>query len=182
MRYTFPLDGDYVFQAKLYRTNLNIVRGLEYPHQVEVAIDGKRVLSGDHRRAGRSRVAVRRADRHERRRGRPAARPRSRHRRSTRCVGGVRGRPAGGRADPAAAVSAQLDRQLRLGGAPAHPDVHDHRALQRHRFRRHAEPAKDFHVPAEECSGRSRLCASGFSRRWSAAPTVRLSTPSTCSG
>ncbi len=43
VRYTFPLDGDYVFQAKLYRTNLNIVRGLEYPHQVEVAIDGARV-------------------------------------------------------------------------------------------------------------------------------------------
>jgi hypothetical protein len=43
VRYTFPLDGDYVFQAKLYRTNLNIVRGLEYAHQVEVAIDGKRV-------------------------------------------------------------------------------------------------------------------------------------------
>jgi hypothetical protein len=43
VRYTFPLDGDYVFQAKLYRTNLNIVRGLEYPHDVEVAIDGKRV-------------------------------------------------------------------------------------------------------------------------------------------
>jgi hypothetical protein len=43
VRYTFPLDGDYVFQAKLYRTNLNIVRGLEYAHDVEVAIDGRRV-------------------------------------------------------------------------------------------------------------------------------------------
>ena len=43
VRYTFPLDADYVFQVKLYRTNLDIVRGLEYPHDVEVAIDGKRV-------------------------------------------------------------------------------------------------------------------------------------------
>jgi hypothetical protein len=43
VRYTFPLDADYVFQAKLFRTNLNIVRGLEYPHDVEVAIDGRRV-------------------------------------------------------------------------------------------------------------------------------------------
>jgi mono/diheme cytochrome c family protein len=42
-RYTFPLDGDYVFQVKLYRTNLNITRGLEYPHDVEFAVDGKRV-------------------------------------------------------------------------------------------------------------------------------------------
>ena len=44
-RYTFPLDGDYVFQVKLYRTNLNITRGLEYPHQVEFAIDGRRVYA-----------------------------------------------------------------------------------------------------------------------------------------
>src|SRR5689334_7408026 len=43
VRYTFPLDGDYVLQVKLYRTNLNIMRGLEYPHDVEFAIDGKRV-------------------------------------------------------------------------------------------------------------------------------------------
>jgi mono/diheme cytochrome c family protein len=44
-RYTFPLDGDYVFQVKLYRTNLNIMRGLEYPHQVEFAVDGRRVYA-----------------------------------------------------------------------------------------------------------------------------------------
>ncbi len=45
VRYTFPLDGDYVFQVKLYRTNLNITRGLEYAHQVEFAIDGRRVYA-----------------------------------------------------------------------------------------------------------------------------------------
>jgi mono/diheme cytochrome c family protein len=45
VRYTFPLDGDYVFQVKLYRTNLNIMRGLEYPHDVEFAIDGRRVYA-----------------------------------------------------------------------------------------------------------------------------------------
>jgi mono/diheme cytochrome c family protein len=43
VRHTFPLDGDYVFQTRLYRTNLNIVRGLEYPTEFEVAIDGTRV-------------------------------------------------------------------------------------------------------------------------------------------
>ena len=43
VRYTFPLDGDYVFQVKLYRTNLNIMRGLQYPHDVEFAVDGRRV-------------------------------------------------------------------------------------------------------------------------------------------
>jgi Protein of unknown function (DUF1592)/Protein of unknown function (DUF1585)/Protein of unknown function (DUF1587)/Protein of unknown function (DUF1595)/Protein of unknown function (DUF1588)/Planctomycete cytochrome C len=44
VRYNFPLDGEYTFQAKLYRTNLNIMRGLETPHQVEFAIDGQRIL------------------------------------------------------------------------------------------------------------------------------------------
>jgi len=42
-RYNFPLDGEYQFQAKLYRTNLNIMRGLESPHQVELAVDGRRI-------------------------------------------------------------------------------------------------------------------------------------------
>ncbi len=43
VRYNFPLDGQYTFQAKLYRTNLNIMRGLESPHQVEIALDGRRI-------------------------------------------------------------------------------------------------------------------------------------------
>jgi cytochrome c553 len=41
--YNFPLDGEYDLQAKLYRTNLNIMRGLSSPHQVEFAIDGRRI-------------------------------------------------------------------------------------------------------------------------------------------
>ena len=43
VRYNFPLDGEYIFQAKLYRTNLNIMRGLSAEHQVEFAVDGQRV-------------------------------------------------------------------------------------------------------------------------------------------
>jgi cytochrome c5 len=43
VRHNFPLDGDYEFQARLYRTNLNIVRGLEFPHQVEFTVDGQRI-------------------------------------------------------------------------------------------------------------------------------------------
>jgi len=44
IRHNFPLDGEYMFQAKLYRTNLNIMRGLESAHDVEFAVDGERVL------------------------------------------------------------------------------------------------------------------------------------------
>jgi len=43
VRYNFPLDGEYTFQAKLYRTNLNIVRGLQVAHQVEFSVDGQRI-------------------------------------------------------------------------------------------------------------------------------------------
>jgi len=43
VRHVFPLDGEYDFQTKLYRTNLDMVRGLEYPSEFEIAIDGKPV-------------------------------------------------------------------------------------------------------------------------------------------
>ncbi|MCU1340063.1 MAG: hypothetical protein JWO19_5644, partial [Bryobacterales bacterium] len=43
VHYNFPLDGEYVFQAKLYRTNLNIMRGLEFAHEVEFTVGGQRI-------------------------------------------------------------------------------------------------------------------------------------------
>src|SRR5262249_39955901 len=35
-RHTFPVDGEYEFQVRLYRTNLSAIRGLEDSHQVEL--------------------------------------------------------------------------------------------------------------------------------------------------
>jgi len=43
VRHFFPLDGEYDFQTKLYRTNLDMVRGLEYANEFEVSVDGKAV-------------------------------------------------------------------------------------------------------------------------------------------
>jgi len=40
---TLPLDGEYEFQVKLFRTNLGTMRGLEQPHQLEISVDGQRV-------------------------------------------------------------------------------------------------------------------------------------------
>jgi hypothetical protein len=40
---TLPLDGEYVLQTKLFRTNLGAMRGLEYPNQIEITVDGERV-------------------------------------------------------------------------------------------------------------------------------------------
>jgi hypothetical protein len=41
-RVTLPLDGEYLLQTKLYRTNLGAMRGLEYAHQLEITVDGER--------------------------------------------------------------------------------------------------------------------------------------------
>jgi hypothetical protein len=40
---TLPLDGEYVFTVRLFRTNLGVMRGLEYEHEVEYTVDGRRV-------------------------------------------------------------------------------------------------------------------------------------------
>jgi cytochrome c553 len=42
--HTFPLDGEYVIKVRLLETNLGSIRGLEYEHQLEVTVDGERVL------------------------------------------------------------------------------------------------------------------------------------------
>ena len=42
--HTFPLDGDYVIKVRLLQTNLGSVRGLEFEHQLEITVDGERVL------------------------------------------------------------------------------------------------------------------------------------------
>jgi mono/diheme cytochrome c family protein len=46
VNHTFPLDGEYKFSLELYRTNLEAIRGLEHPHQIEITIDGARVFLG----------------------------------------------------------------------------------------------------------------------------------------
>ena len=40
---TLPLDGEYLLEPKYFRTNLGVLRGLEYPSQCEIAVDGERV-------------------------------------------------------------------------------------------------------------------------------------------
>src|SRR5688572_9500043 len=40
----FPVDGEYVISPKLYRETVNIIRGLELPHDLEVSLDGERIV------------------------------------------------------------------------------------------------------------------------------------------
>ncbi len=42
--HTFPVDGDYEFRVQMWRTNLSAMRGLQDRHQVEVTLDGERIL------------------------------------------------------------------------------------------------------------------------------------------
>jgi len=40
----FPVDGEYVISPRLYRETVNIIRGLELPHDLEVTLDGARLV------------------------------------------------------------------------------------------------------------------------------------------
>ncbi len=46
VRHTFPVDGEYHLQVKLFRSNIESVRGLENPHELEILVDGQRVHLG----------------------------------------------------------------------------------------------------------------------------------------
>ena len=153
--HTFPVDGDYVLQATLFRTNVDQTRGLELPHQIEMTVDGERVfletIGGDAARqpwrrgrgghgSGPAAVALR-----CHRRPPAGARAREgwsadRHRRVPAAI--ARGRPAQAPAVP------QLVRHLRRDGNSAHRDDGRQGAVHRRRDRRYAEPCARVHVPA----------------------------------
>jgi len=44
IRHYFPVDGEYVISPRLYRETVNITRGLELEHDLEVTLDGQRVV------------------------------------------------------------------------------------------------------------------------------------------
>ena len=46
MHYNFPLDGKYTIKVVLARNTVDVIRGLEEAHQIEVLIDGARVFLG----------------------------------------------------------------------------------------------------------------------------------------
>ncbi len=44
VEHNFPLDASYEFSITLLRNNLEVIRGLEHRHQLEIAVDGQRVF------------------------------------------------------------------------------------------------------------------------------------------
>lgn len=45
IRHRFPVDGEYVIDVRLYRQLFDVVVGLGSPHEVEIRVDGERILS-----------------------------------------------------------------------------------------------------------------------------------------
>jgi hypothetical protein len=43
VRHTFPVDGEYVIKVKLLETTLGTIRGLEFPNQLDVLVDGTQI-------------------------------------------------------------------------------------------------------------------------------------------
>jgi hypothetical protein len=43
VRHTFPLDGEYVIKVRLWRNTFDLMRGMEDPHDIEIAMDGERL-------------------------------------------------------------------------------------------------------------------------------------------
>jgi hypothetical protein len=44
IHHNFPLDGQYDFSVKLLRNIVGYITGLEWPHQLEISVDGRRVF------------------------------------------------------------------------------------------------------------------------------------------
>jgi hypothetical protein len=42
-RHTFPLDGEYTIKVRLWRNTFDLMRGMEDPHDIEIAMDGQRL-------------------------------------------------------------------------------------------------------------------------------------------
>ena len=43
VRHTFPLDGEYTIKVRLWRNTFDLMRGMEDPHDIEIAMDGQRL-------------------------------------------------------------------------------------------------------------------------------------------
>jgi hypothetical protein len=43
VHHTFPLDGEYTIKLRLWRNTFDLMRGMEDPHDIEIALDGQRL-------------------------------------------------------------------------------------------------------------------------------------------
>ena len=43
VEHTFPVDAEYVIKLRMWRNTFDLMRGMEDPHEIEIAMDGKRL-------------------------------------------------------------------------------------------------------------------------------------------
>jgi hypothetical protein len=43
IQHAFPLDGEYTIKVRLWRNTFDLMRGMEDPHEIEIAMDGERL-------------------------------------------------------------------------------------------------------------------------------------------
>ncbi len=43
VEHTFPVDGEYIIKLRLWRNTFDLMRGMEDPHDIEIAMDGERL-------------------------------------------------------------------------------------------------------------------------------------------
>ena len=158
--HTFPLDGEYVIKVKLLEINLGSIRGLEYEHQLEVTVDGERVLLApvggpeDYTQSSlnATNVVNSLAERLQ---------VRVKVKAGQRPVGAAFLQKTGGAGrEPAAAVPAQHAHRDRSPRPAARREHDGDRAVQCRPARaRRPAAARLFIVPPGEGAGRDRLCA-----------------------
>ena len=145
--HTFPLDGEYVIKVKLLEINLGSIRGLEYEHQLEVTVDGERVLlapvggAKDYTESSLNATNVVNSLA-ERLQVRVTVKA------GQRAVGAAfLQKTAGAGRESSAAVSAQHADRDRSSRTAARREHHRHRSVQCHRRDRHAEPSSSVRMP-----------------------------------
>ena len=182
IHHNFPLDAEYDFRVNLLQNIVGYVPGLEWPHVLEISIDGERVFTApvggeDDNKLSDTNLALAKDTLDQRLRTRipVKAGPRTVERgvhqeelcRVGRAVAAVHPRPR----------HAEHERD------PADRARADRRPVQGDRSGRHAEPPEDLRVPSVDGvphpieGGRDRVRDANSDQRWRAAPTGARSTP-----
>ena len=145
---TLPLDAEYQLAVKMFRTNLGVMRGLEYEHDIEYTVDGARVHTfrmGGEADFKANLVNMTKAGDviDERGRAPPETQGRPpRHRRR------VHRAQRSAEPDAPAAVHPQFHRHARHLGPSAFRHADGDRSVQPDRAGRHAEPSRRVLVPS----------------------------------
>ncbi len=169
VQHNFPLDADYEFHVNLLQNIVGYVPGLEWPHQLEISIDGERVFTApvggeDDNKLSDTNLAQTKDTLDQRLRTRVPVKA------GPRVVGVTFIRKNSARVGRAAAAVHARPRHAEHERRPAHRARADHRAVQCDGSRRHAEPPQDLRLPpVERARAKLPVRDADSARRWRAA-------------